>query len=124
MTGVKQLLWALGIITAVTASALAAPARAPSEGSAPKISSLSQSSITIYGANWCSACKSLEKTLQKRDIPFDWVDVDKNPQQYERARSASGTGNAIPLTSVVRGSDTVWFVGADPDGVEKAYRGE
>jgi mycoredoxin len=118
---VKKIAWLLGIMVTVTASAIAAPAR---NKSAPHISSLSHSSITIYGANWCSACKSLEKTLQKRDIPFDVVDVDKNPDQYERARSASGTGNAIPLTGVARGSETVWFVGADPDGVEKAYRGE
>ena len=86
------------------------------------VSSLTSSSVTIYGAKWCSACKLLEKGLADRKIPFDLVDVDDNPSAFERARSASGQGSAIPLTSVAKPSGTVWIVGADIDAVDRAQR--
>lgn len=81
-----------------------------------------QGAITLYGATWCPACKALEATLQERHIPFELVDVDREPQRYEMARRASGT-NAIPLTNIVRGPQVSWIVGNDPDAVERAYKG-
>lgn len=81
-----------------------------------------QGTITLYGATWCPACKALEATLQERHIPFELVDVDREPQRYEMARRASGT-NAIPLTNIVRGPQVNWIVGNDPDAVERAYKG-
>ncbi|MFO0734900.1 MAG: glutaredoxin family protein [Labilithrix sp.] len=86
------------------------------------VSSLTSSAVTVYGARWCSACKSLEKGLADRKIPFDLVDVDDNPSAFERARAASGQGSAIPLTSIVRTSGTVWIVGADVEAVDRAQR--
>lgn len=80
--------------------------------------------VTVYGASWCSACKSLERGLRDRSVPFDLVDVDQNPKAYDVAKRATGK-NVVPLTSVARGTDdAVWIVGADVDAVEKAYRGE
>jgi glutaredoxin len=81
-----------------------------------------QGTVTLYGATWCPACKALEATLQERHIPFEKVDVDREPQRYEMARRASGT-NAIPLTNIVRGPQVNWIVGNDPDAVERAYKG-
>jgi mycoredoxin len=83
---------------------------------------LSSAQVTVYGAGWCSACKSLEASLRSRQIPFSTVDVDENPGAYAMAKKAAGT-NAIPLTNVLRGPMQHWIVGADPDAVEKAYNG-
>jgi hypothetical protein len=33
-------------------------------------------------------------------------------------------GSSIPLTNVKREGNERWIVGADPDAVERAYRGE
>ena len=110
----------LGLVLALgVASAAPSDARAGGRST----SSLPKSDVTIYGATWCSACRSLESGLRARDVPFDVVDVDKSPQAFERARAAAGTGSAIPLTGVVHGSDTTWILGADVDGVERSYRG-
>jgi glutaredoxin len=81
-----------------------------------------QGAITLYGATWCPSCRALEATLHERGIPFDLVDVDREPQRYEMARRASGT-NAIPLSNIVRGPQVSWIVGNDPDAVERAYKG-
>lgn len=94
------------------------------DASAPrsKVSSLSSSPVTIYGAKWCSACRFLEKGLAERKVAFDVVDVDDNPSAFERARAEAHAGSSIPLTSVVRTQGTVWFVGADVDGIDRAQR--
>lgn len=85
--------------------------------------SSSQSSVTIYGATWCSACRSLESKLNERRIPFDIIDVDKHRELYDRARNASGMGSGIPLTHITQNTST-WVQGDDADAIERAYKGE
>jgi glutaredoxin len=78
--------------------------------------------VTVFGASWCSACKSLEKDLRERNVPFNLVDVDQNARAYDAAKRATGK-SVVPLTSVGKSEDELtWFVGADADGIEKAYR--
>jgi len=116
----------VGVVVLVAALSVSAFAGLPSSGVVPVAhaapTTLSRSDVTIYGASWCSACRSLEKSLTERGVPFDVVDVEKNRDSWERAKAAAGAGNAIPLTGVAKGSETVWFVGADADGVERAYK--
>ncbi|MFT3768906.1 MAG: glutaredoxin family protein [Minicystis sp.] len=81
------------------------------------------SSITLYGASWCGACRSLEAKLTQRNIPFDKVDVDRNRDAYDRARAQSGLGNGIPLTHIARDTSK-WVQGDDADAVERAWKGE
>lgn len=104
----------------VLASALAIATYSPEVEAG--VSSLSSTPVTVYGAKWCGACKSLEASLRDRKIAFEQVDVDENPSAFAKARSASGAGGAIPLTSVARSSNTVWIVGAAPDEVERALK--
>jgi mycoredoxin len=90
----------------------------------PNVSSMVTTPVTVYGAKWCSACRALERGLTDRKIAFAVIDTDENPQAFARARAAAGASNAIPLTGIVRSSDTVWVVGADVDAVDRAQRGE
>lgn len=110
------------LVAAVFAVALVLVPGAEHEAEASAVSSLQSSGVTIYGAKWCSACKALEKGLAQRNIAFDLVDVDDNPSAFERARTASGQGSAIPLTSIVKDGNTTWIVGADVDAVDRAQR--
>jgi glutaredoxin len=80
-------------------------------------------SVTMYGAAWCKACKSLEAKLDKKEIPFRVVDVDRNREDYERARAAAGGPRGIPLTGVLSSGEETWIVGDDADRIERAYRG-
>jgi glutaredoxin len=79
--------------------------------------------VTVFSATWCSACSSLRRALDERSIPYDLVDVDRSPSAYAKARERAGT-NSIPLTQVKRSGDERWIVGADPEAVERAYRGD
>lgn len=113
---------AIAATLAITLAAGGHAASRPSESLGQEISS-SQSSVTVYGANWCSACRSLESKLNERRIPFDVIDVDKNREAYDRARSASGMGSGIPLTHIAKGGSR-WVQGDDADAIERAYKGD
>ncbi len=80
-----------------------------------------EGSVTVYSADWCGYCKRLQAGLKEQQIPFDVIDVDRNPGAHERAKQATGT-SAIPVTSVARGSDVEWIVGADVAAVVRAYK--
>ena len=108
----------------LAASVGVAIAARPASAAGPAVSSLSSTPVTIYGAKWCSACRSLERGLTERKIAFEVTDVDDNPSAFARARAAAGASSAIPLTSIVRTANTVWVVGADVDAVDRAQRGE
>jgi glutaredoxin len=109
----------------VTSASVAGSERSASASpSTPSVSSLASSPVTVYDAKWCSACRALERGLTERKIAFETVDVDVNPAAFARAREAAGAANAIPLTGIVRSSNTVWVIGADVDAVERAHRGE
>jgi glutaredoxin len=113
----------VGVCAIAAASAIAASS-GDARAAERSVSSLTSSPVTVYGAKWCPACRSLESGLKERKIAFDLVDVDDNPAAFARARAASGAGGAIPLTGVVRTSNTVWIVGADVDAVDRAQRGD
>jgi mycoredoxin len=108
----------VGVVVGVVGSSGSADAKEPS------VSSLASSPVTVYGAKWCSACRALEHGLTDRKIAFEVIDVDENPAAFARARAAAGATNAIPLTGIVRSSNTVWVIGADVDAVDRAQRGE
>jgi mycoredoxin len=113
----------LVVVAAVGSVALAGTASIAS-AKEPGVSSLASSPVTVYGAKWCSACRVLESGLAERKIAFEIVDVDDNPTAFARARAAASASSAIPLTGIVRTSNTVWVVGADVDAVDRAQRGE
>jgi hypothetical protein len=102
--------------------ALALGISAPAVAAEPNVSSLTSSGVTIYGAKWCSACRSLERGLTDRKIAFEVVDVDDNPAAFAKARAASGTGSSIPLSSVTTSTKTTWIVGADVEAVDRALK--
>jgi glutaredoxin len=108
----------LALSLAAFGHAASRPAEAPRVGVSSAVSA-----VTVYGASWCGACRSLEAKLAQRNIPFEKIDVDRNRDAYDRARAASGMGSGIPLTNIVR--DTVtWVQGDDADAVERAYKGQ
>ncbi|WP_169928274.1 glutaredoxin family protein [Labilithrix luteola] len=111
-------------IVVSAAVALATVVSTVSTSASAGVSSLTSSPVTIYGAKWCSACRSLESGLIAKKISFEVIDVDDNPAAFARARAASGTGGAIPLTNVTRNDKTVWVLGADVEAVDRALRDE
>ncbi len=52
--------------------------------------------ITVYGAPWCPDCKRAKAFLSAHRVPFDWVDVDQDPEGLAAVRRLQGGGQTIP----------------------------
>ena len=35
--------------------------------------------IIVYGAHWCPDCRESKQFLGEHQIPYDWVDIEKDP---------------------------------------------
>ena len=39
---------------------------------------MSVESIVIIGADWCGDCRRAKHLLDQSEIPYQWIDIDKN----------------------------------------------
>ncbi len=57
--------------------------------------------VIVYGASWCSACRSTEAFLRERNVPFVERDIERDPgarqAMLEAARAAGVQTNGIPV---------------------------
>lgn len=57
---------------------------------------MADSSLTMYGADWCHDCRRTKAQLDGLGIAYDYVDVEADAEAAEKARSISGRTN-IPV---------------------------
>ena len=64
------------------------------------------SSITMYGAEWCSDCRRSKKLLDEKGVAYEYIDLEAVPEAAEAALAISGRTN-IPVISFADGSHLV-----------------
>jgi thioredoxin reductase (NADPH) len=52
--------------------------------------------ITVYGAPWCPDCKRSKKFLAEHRVPFQWVDIDEDPEGLRYVEELQKGGRTIP----------------------------
>src|SRR5207302_9187674 len=52
--------------------------------------------ITVYGTPWCSDCKRAKKFLGEQRMPYNWVDVESDPDGLAFIESAQDGGHTVP----------------------------
>lgn len=62
--------------------------------------------ITMYGADWCSDCRRSKKLLDDMGVDYEYVDLVADPSAADRAKAISGR-TSIP---VIAFSDGTHFV--------------
>ena len=45
-----------------------------------KGSIMDNSEITVYGAHWCPDCRSAKQFLGEHQIPYNWIDIEEDPE--------------------------------------------
>jgi arsenate reductase-like glutaredoxin family protein len=40
---------------------------------------LTQTKIIVYGTPWCGDCRRTRAFLDKHQIVYDWIDIDRDP---------------------------------------------
>lgn len=63
--------------------------------------------LTVFGADWCPACKTLEALLEENKVQFDYVDCDT---EDGRVRSAGLTLQALPTSIIEYGGKIVRII--------------
>ncbi|HEX7662855.1 MAG TPA: glutaredoxin family protein, partial [Polyangiaceae bacterium] len=61
-------------------------------------------SVIIYGASWCGPCHQAQAYLRKKNVPFVYNDVEKDPaaarEMQDKLRRAGAPGGSIPVIDV------------------------
>ena len=61
----------------------------------------------LYGTNWCSDCIRLKEFLDEYDIPYLWIDLDKDE---EAAKIVEKLNNGKRLIPTIVFSDGTFMV--------------
>ncbi len=60
--------------------------------------------IKVYGAPWCPDCRRSKKFLAEHRVPFDWVDIDQDPEGLAHVQELQRGGRTIPTIVFPDGS--------------------
>ena len=52
--------------------------------------------IKLYGAPWCPDCKRSKKFLAEHRVPYEWIDIDENPDGLRLVEELQNGGRTIP----------------------------
>ena len=63
---------------------------------------LKQHELVVYSTTWCPDCKRLKAHLDEREVAYEEIDIDADPNAAERLKKATGR-TAIPYVQVDEG---------------------
>ena len=52
--------------------------------------------ILLYGATWCPDCKRAKKFLNEQRIPYEWIDIENNPEAQKIVQDRNDGKQIIP----------------------------
>jgi thioredoxin reductase (NADPH) len=73
--------------------------------------------IRVYGAPWCPDCRTSKQFLGEQRIPYDWIDIDQDPDAARYVREKNDGKQIIPTIIFPDGS----FL-AEPSNAELAQK--
>jgi thioredoxin reductase (NADPH) len=78
---------------------------------------MSHTSLTVYGAPWCSDCKRAKKFLGEQRVHYDWVDVEQDAEGLALIEKVNKGKRIIPTIVFADGSMLV-----EPSNAELAAK--
>src|SRR5437588_12579081 len=52
--------------------------------------------IKVYGASWCPDCRRAKRFLSERRVPFEWHDIEQEPELLPIVQERNNGNNVIP----------------------------
>ena len=65
---------------------------------------MSNPAITLYGAHWCPDCRRSKRFLGEHQIPYNWVDIEQDPEAEQLVIQMNGGRRIIPTIVFQDGS--------------------
>ena len=56
--------------------------------------------VKIYSANWCPDCQAMVSFLDKHDVAYQVINVDKNAKAVENLKTLCGGKKIVPTLEV------------------------
>lgn len=55
--------------------------------------------LKVYGAPWCPDCRRSKKFPAEHSVPYDWIDIDRDPLACASSKSSSTAAARSRLSS-------------------------
>jgi glutaredoxin-like protein len=55
-----------------------------------------ENTITIFGTWWCGDCTRVRRYLDRNQVPYQWVDIDKDPEGEKFVISTNHGFRSVP----------------------------
>jgi thioredoxin reductase (NADPH) len=78
---------------------------------------MTQQRIQVFGAPWCPDCRRAKQFLSEQRIPYEWTDVDQNPEGMRYVEEVNKGKHIIPTILFPDGSILV-----EPSNAELAQK--
>jgi thioredoxin reductase (NADPH) len=65
---------------------------------------MTDADITVYGAHWCPDCRRSKQFLGEHQIPYNWVDIEQDPQAEAFVIEKNDGKRIIPTITFADGS--------------------
>ena len=60
--------------------------------------------LTMYTTPWCGYCVRLKKQLEREGIPFEEVDIERDPEAATLVESVNGGNQTVPTVVFADGT--------------------
>ncbi len=57
---------------------------------------MAQETIIMYGTVWCSDCTRSRNFLDEHQIPYEWINIDKDQQAEQWVKQVNGGCRSVP----------------------------
>ena len=65
---------------------------------------MEEKGISVYGAHWCPDCRRCKQFLGEHQIPYHWIDIEKDPEGYQFVLDKNNGKRLIPMIVFSDGS--------------------
>jgi thioredoxin reductase (NADPH) len=78
---------------------------------------MEKAEITVYGAHWCPDCRRSKQFLGEHQIPYNWIDIEKDKESEKLVLEKNDGKRIIPMITFADGSFLV-----EPSNAELAAK--
>ncbi|EHR48450.1 glutaredoxin-like protein [Saccharomonospora marina XMU15] len=76
------------------------PMVAPINRAAHTVGTVAPAAVVVYGNRWCGITQMVRRLLDRAGVPYQYVDLDLNPQARQRLRWLAGGDIRNPVVYI------------------------
>jgi mycoredoxin len=50
----------------------------------------------VYATTWCGDCKLAKRVLEEHGVPYQWIDIDRDPAAAAQVLKVNGGMRSVP----------------------------